>query len=342
MHSQRDQENQCVEKVVIEASNSHDSGVSERDSSRLAWKYGAELGIWMFLGYAFQAVGLETTTASRSGFLLYLNVKFVPFFSYFIFAKTIQRNTWISAFLAFAGTAFLVFDNSNADDDSAEDGLESPFTVGDLWCIAAAAASAMFILRMEAASKAVTKASELNAASLWVVVVLAFIWTMGVSWNNLTRVTSSAAQTLSDTCAHAIQQTFQLSFSTIMAHPLPLVYLSGVTTTLANFLQSKAQKAVSAERAAIIYAMDPVYGTIFACKIGLFDHFTKSYVSVMKSFLPAQHIGAVAFHHFVTRLDIILGETLGLLGWIGASLIVVAAGTNMILDFGGTSDGNIS
>merc|ERR1712216_1036681 len=119
------------------------------------------------MGYAFQAIGLETTTASRSGFLLYLNVKFVPFFSYFIFGKRIQRSTWISALVAFGGTALLAFDNANADT-----GLEFAFSVGDLWSIAAAAASAMFILRMEAASRAVPKSSELNAANLWTVAVL--------------------------------------------------------------------------------------------------------------------------------------------------------------------------
>jgi hypothetical protein len=36
---------------------------------------GIELGLYTFLGFGFQAIGLETTTASRSAFLLYLNVK---------------------------------------------------------------------------------------------------------------------------------------------------------------------------------------------------------------------------------------------------------------------------
>ena len=34
-----------------------------------------ELGLYTFLGFGLQAIGLETTTASRSAFLLYLNVK---------------------------------------------------------------------------------------------------------------------------------------------------------------------------------------------------------------------------------------------------------------------------
>lgn len=259
------------------------------ESVRLAWRWGAELGIYMFLGYAFQAIGLETTTASRSGFLLYLNVKFVPFFSYFLFGKSIQASTIASALVAFSGTALLAFDNASAESNE----LGMAFTVGDLWSIAAAAVSAMFILRMEVASKAVPNSSELNAANLWTVAVLSFLWTMSLSYQSIDADTMTAF-------VHAMQQTFQKTFSTIISHPLPLIYLSGVTTALANFIQSKAQKDVSAERASVIYAMDPVYGALFA--------------------------------------NILLGETLGGLGLVGAFLIVVAAATNALLDFGGEDE----
>ena len=257
------------------------------ESVRLVWRWGAELGIYMFVGYAFQAIGLATTTASRSGFLLYLNVKFVPFFSYFLFGKSIQASTIASALVAFSGTALLAFDNVNAESASE---LGMSFTVGDLWSIAAAAVSAMFILRMEAASKAVPNSSELNAANLWTVAVLSFLWTMSLSYQSIDADTMTAF-------VHAMQQTFHQTFSTIISHPLPLIYLSGVTTALANFIQSKAQKDVSAERASVIYAMDPVYGALFA--------------------------------------NILLGETLGGFGLLGAFLIVVAAATNAVLDFGG-------
>ena len=264
-----------------------------KESIKLAWRYGAELGIYMFLGYAFQAIGLETTTASRSGFLLYLNVKFVPFFSFFLFGKLIKPTTWISALVAFGGTALLAFDNANVVADGTIDGLGA-FTVGDAWSIAAAAVSAMFILRMEAASKEVPNSAELNSTTLWTVAMLSLLWTLGISYQSIDVVNTAAV-------INAIQQTFQQSFSTIISHPLPLIYLSGVTTALANLLQSKAQKDISAERASIIYALDPVYGAIFA--------------------------------------NILLGETLGELGIIGAFLIVVAAATNAFIDFGGATSG---
>eukprot|EP00984_Skeletonema_dohrnii_P016368 scaffold7260_cov97-Skeletonema_dohrnii-CCMP3373.AAC.4 len=264
---------------------------SQTKDINLAWKYGAELGIYMFLGYGFQAIGLQTTTASRSGFLLYLNVKLVPFFSFLLFGKAIQRSTWISALVAFAGTALLALDNAS----DGTTGLDASFTVGDLWSIAAAAASALFILRMEAASKAVQKTSELNAANLWTVAFLSLVWTVWVSFNSLADEATSMTQTLPDTLAQTLQYTLQQTVNTITANPLQLIYLSAVTTALANYLQSIAQKEISAERASVFYALDPVYGAAFA--------------------------------------NILLGETLGSWGWVGASLIAVAAATNAVWDF---------
>lgn len=41
-------------------------------------------------------------------------------------------------------------------------------------------------------------------------------------------------------------------------------YLAVVTTALTNWMQALGQRSVPAERAAIIYAMDPVYAAGFA------------------------------------------------------------------------------
>lgn len=97
---------------------------------------GTELGIYTFLGFAFQAIGLETTTASRSAFLLYLNVKFVPIISFLLFRQLYPLSTWISALFAVIGTVLL-----------STDGGTMP-NIGDVWSIAAAVVSALFILRI--------------------------------------------------------------------------------------------------------------------------------------------------------------------------------------------------
>jgi drug/metabolite transporter (DMT)-like permease len=66
-----------------------------------------ELGLYTFLGFSLQAVGLETTTAARSAFLLYLNVKMVPFLAYALYGRSISTTTWTSALLALTGELLL-------------------------------------------------------------------------------------------------------------------------------------------------------------------------------------------------------------------------------------------
>lgn len=131
---------------------------------------GAELGLYTTLGFAFQSIGLDTTTASRSAFLLYLNVKFVPFFALLFLGRSITASTWISALLALSGTALLSTDGS-------------PLNTGDVWCIAAAVASAMFILRLEKFSRE-NDAKELSGVSLLVTTVICALW-MGVDYSHL-------------------------------------------------------------------------------------------------------------------------------------------------------------
>lgn len=236
-------------------------------SSQTAWRWGLEMGFWMFLGFSFQAIGLETTTAQKSGFLLYLNVKFVPFLAYILLGRGIRLPTLLSALIAFTGTALLATDGTEGFGD---------FTVGDAWSVAAAAASAMFILRLERASAQVANAAQLNSASLWVVAALSALWTV----SNIP---------LNEEFGDALWQT-------ATSHAWEIVYLGGVATALTNWIQSKAQKGVSAERAAVIYAMDPVYGAFFASWF--------------------------------------LGESLGgTQAWIGAGMITLAAATNALLDF---------
>jgi len=252
----------------------------------LAWKWGIEMGLWMFLGYAFQAVGLGYTTAQRSGFLLYLNVKFVPFFARILFGRKISISTWASAFTAFTGTALLAFD-----------GNSMALNVGDLWSVAAAVASAMFILRLESATNAVKDSAALNATSLWIVTAFASIWCLV---NNIRgSLETETHQNFIESfgvLSSAFQSTTSDVISTIVSHPVELIYLGGVTTALANYIQTKAQKAIPAERASIIYALDPVYGAFFA--------------------------------------NVLLGEQLTQLGIVGAGLITAAAATNAFLDLG--------
>ena len=233
--------------------NADDDSMEEGDEQNaLAWRWGIEMGIWMFLGYAFQAIGLEYTTAQRAGFLLYLNVKFVPFFARILFGRQISITTWASAFTALVGTALISFDGKSLDPN-----------IGDAWSIAAAAASAMFILRLEAATNAVKNSAALSSISIWIVTIIAFFWCIGSGLHDQLGLTNADATSLPASArifSSAVQATTSNVLETITSHPIELIYLGGVTTALANYIQTKAQRGISAERASIIYALDPVYG----------------------------------------------------------------------------------
>lgn len=242
------------------------------------WRWGAEMGFWMFLGFSFQAIGLGLTTAQRSGFLLYLNVKFVPFLSRILFGREISNATWASAVVAFSGTALLAYGGG--------EGASLSLNAGDWWSVAAAAASAMFILRLEQASSEVTNAAQLNSACLWVVTLLAAVWTVGQNGGT-------------------VAELWQQVVTIVEQHPWEVIYLSGVTTAFANWIQTKAQRDVSAERASVIYSLDPVYGAAFSYWL--------------------------------------LGETLGgVPGWIGAGMITLAAATNAFIDLSGNASVDIA
>ena len=147
----------------------------------------------------------------------------------------------------------------------------------------------MFILRLEKASVAVPNSVALNASCLWVVSAAALVWTVvDGGTTSMTSVWSAGVGSL--------EGIYQEILHIVRDHPLELVYLSGVTTALANYIQTRAQQKVTAERASIIYAMDPVYGAIWS--------------------------------------NVLLGETLTTLGMVGAGLITLAAATNAFLDLG--------
>lgn len=217
----------------------------------------------MFAGYAAQAVALQTTTAARSGFLLYLNVKLVPLLARLLYGRRIAPSVWASAALALAGTVLLTYDGS-------------PPVVGDFWSVAAAAASAMFIVRMERAA-ATAEPAAVSAVAIGGVAALSGVWAVLDSmW---------AEPTLS-----GVELAKQVATGLVPGSPETLagvLYLGLVTTALSNYLQTVGQKKIPAERAAVLYALDPVYGAMFAY--------------------------------------LLLGETLGAQGIVGAVLVTMAA-----------------
>ena len=84
----------------------------------ISWKYlkgmtvsevfaGAVIGLLIALGYGTQTVGLQSISSSESAFLTALYVPLVPILLWLLFRKKPHVMTWIGAGLAFLGLVFL-------------------------------------------------------------------------------------------------------------------------------------------------------------------------------------------------------------------------------------------
>ena len=84
---------------------------SERFKSHTI-KNGALLGVFTFLGFAFQTIGLNYTTTSNNAFLTGVNVVIVPFLAFVITKKPIQLKAVIAAFMTLIGIGVLTLDQA--------------------------------------------------------------------------------------------------------------------------------------------------------------------------------------------------------------------------------------
>lgn len=78
-----------------------------RKLSRQIWKPGIIIGLFLFMGYIFQTVGLKYTSASNAGFITGLSVVLVPII-YAVLNHTIPPViTWVTVIIAAAGLYLL-------------------------------------------------------------------------------------------------------------------------------------------------------------------------------------------------------------------------------------------
>jgi hypothetical protein len=102
--------------------------------------------------------------------------------------------------------------------------------IGDLWCIAAAAASALFILRLESFSNAFD-AKKLNGASFATVASLCGLWLAGDLFSSSGGIADSTLQNV------VPLNLYEMLILPVVRDPFPIIYLGGITTALCNYLQ---------------------------------------------------------------------------------------------------------
>lgn len=188
------------------------------------------LGIFLFIGYAFQTAGLLYTTTSNAGFITGLSVVLVPFLSYVLLKHAISKFTWLSALLAASGLYLLTFT-----------GAGMSLNKGDLLVFVCAIG---FALHIGYTGVYAERYPSLLLAALQMAVV--GILSLGASvWTEHVGNTSELIDKLTQP-------------DVLWALAISI----GPTSAFAFWIQTVCQKYTTPSRVAIIYAMEPVFAAI--------------------------------------------------------------------------------
>lgn len=188
---------------------------------------GILMGCALFVGFAFQIVGLQYTTPSKNAFLTALNVVMVPFIAFVILKKRIGIKSIAGAVMAIVGVGLL--------------SLEKNLTLGlgdALTLICAAGFAFQIFFTSEFVKK--YRAVALNFIQMLTAVVLSAV-SLVLFGETRFQVTSKGW--------------------------LSVLYLGVISTALCYLLQTASQKYVDETKAAIILSMESVFGTMFSILI---------------------------------------------------------------------------
>lgn len=185
---------------------------------------GIGVGIVLYISYAFQTVGLNYTTASKSAFITGFSVVLVPVFSTLLLKNKLDVKSCISVLMAFVGLAFLTLNKSITN-----------INFGDLLTFLCAIVIAFYIILV---GKYAQKVESIAFANIQIGVVCV-----------LSLVTSLITE--------------KPVITTDAKSWVSIIILSVVCTSGAFIIQMIAQKYTSPTHAALILTGEPVFAGIF-------------------------------------------------------------------------------
>ncbi|MCM3664428.1 DMT family transporter [Mesobacillus subterraneus] len=191
---------------------------------------GMMLGFWLFIGYAFQTLGLLYTTSSKAGFITGLSVVLVPLLMIGILKQRPGVNSITGVAAATLGLYLLTMSDV------------SSLNIGDGFVLICAAGFALHIVFTGKFSSSYPTLL-LTTVQISTVAVLSAIFS--VIFEDWKRVFNPEVI---------------YSANVLVA----LLITSILATALAFFIQTNFQKHTTATRVALIFAMEPVFAAITA------------------------------------------------------------------------------
>lgn len=187
---------------------------------------GAAVGTVTFFGYLFQTIGLQTTTASVSGFITGMFVVFTPFLMWVFYRERLTPQVWVAVVLAILGLAALSLRGW-------------AFGIGESWTLLGAmfwAGQIVLLAKWSTRSNAYSLATiQLGTAGL--------LFVIGAVPDGLTTPPN--------------QQVW-----------IGILILAVFASAIAFTVQIWGQSHLDATRAAVIFATEPIFASIFGVWLG--------------------------------------------------------------------------
>jgi drug/metabolite transporter (DMT)-like permease len=190
---------------------------------------GVVLGILLFLSFFFLILGLDKTTASKTGFLASLFIIWIPLLSKYMLKESIEAGAKIGIILAITGTLFISDWNIHA------------LNIGDILVIVGSLFTAFHIVTLDIFSKKYNT-TVLTFIQILVIAILSFFVAICVD-------NSPWPSTINRVLIYA------------------LLITSIFSTVFAFWVQATFQKRTTPTKAALIYDLEPFFSVIFSVLI---------------------------------------------------------------------------
>ena len=210
-----------------------------RNTNKKTLVAGAILGVFYFAGFATQSVGLNLTTATKSGFITGTFVVFIPILQLIIEKRKPRWFNLVSVFLVLIGLILLSSQGDSALEFFKQ--LGTDFNVGDLLTLICALLFAFQVVYVDVFTKKYDYL-PMVFVQLLITGLGGFIFSLIFSISALEEVR------------------FTMNMSVVSA----ILYTSVFASIIATAIQLKYQKIVSPTKAGVIFSIEPIFAAVFA------------------------------------------------------------------------------
>jgi drug/metabolite transporter (DMT)-like permease len=200
---------------------------------------GSILGFFYFAGFTAQSLGLNLTTATKSGFITGTFVIFIPILQLIIEKRKPKWFNILSVFLVLIGLILLSSKGENALDFIKQ--LGSDFNLGDLLTLLCAILFAFQVVYVDVFTKK------------YEYLPMVFVQLL---------ITGIGGFILSFIFSISTLETVKFTFNTTVI--IAVLYTAIFASIIATVIQLKFQKFVSPTKAGIIFSIEPIFAAVFA------------------------------------------------------------------------------